>query len=44
MPVPSLGAVYGTRPSSLVVGKVEAGSPIWLFVIGDWLHRLVLSL
>ena len=28
MPVPSLGAVYGTRPYSLVVGKVEAGSPI----------------
>ena len=28
MPLPSLGAVYGTRPSSLVVGKVESGCPI----------------
>ena len=28
MPVPSLGAVYETRPSSLVVVKVEPGSPI----------------
>ena len=28
MPSPSLGAVYGTRPSSLVDGKVEAGCPI----------------
>ena len=27
MPLPSLGAVYGTHPSSLVVGKVEAGFP-----------------
>ena len=25
VPLPSLGSVYGTRPSSLVVGKVEAG-------------------
>ena len=28
MPSPSLGAVYGTRPFSLVDGKVEAGCPI----------------
>ena len=25
MPLPSLGAVYGTCPSSLVVGNVEVG-------------------
>ena len=28
VPLPSLGSVYGTRPSSLVVGKVETGCPI----------------
>ena len=28
MPLPSLGSVYGTRPSCLVVGKVETGEPL----------------
>ena len=28
MPLPSLGSVYGTCPSSLVVGKVEDGCPL----------------
>ena len=28
VPLPSLGSVYGTRPSSLVVEKVETGCPI----------------
>ena len=28
MPLPSLGAVYGTCPSSLVVGKEKGGCPV----------------
>ena len=28
VPLPSLGSVYGTCPSSLEVGKVETGCPV----------------